>query len=245
MSWIESFGGEFAALTTSGRRLEGGPEVLFDIICSLSEGSKKKTYAWPAMNMLLILCPDILARLAVGDDPRAPGMTKKVRFRGRYHLAHKLTVETLYRHSTLKACVKLCEEPNLPTSQRQRTETCARRQLTPNPTHPTLLHFECLLPTSIRMLRCVPKVLRRSFVGLIAPSQSKLFDSTRPFLTAEGLPATSLTTQILVSMYRLEPSSVIQSAFTVFLQNGAHEMCKMAATNACLVLFREVSSSTE
>ncbi|KAM0749716.1 hypothetical protein T439DRAFT_302673 [Meredithblackwellia eburnea MCA 4105] len=79
-SWIESFGNEFSSLSRGGRRLEGGPEVLFDIIHTLSETSKRKTFAWPVMTMLLTCCPDILAKLAVGDAGRAPGLSKKVQF---------------------------------------------------------------------------------------------------------------------------------------------------------------------
>lgn len=78
-SWIESFGNEFSALTLSGRRLEGGPEVLFDIIYTLSESSKRKTFAWPVMTMLLACCPDILGKLAVGEGSRSAGLSKKVR----------------------------------------------------------------------------------------------------------------------------------------------------------------------
>lgn len=78
-SFLESFGGEFAALTSAGRRLEGGPEVLFDIIYTLSESSKKKDFAWPVMAMLLLCCPDIVGKLVVGEGARSPGLTKKVR----------------------------------------------------------------------------------------------------------------------------------------------------------------------
>ncbi|KAK4704245.1 neurofibromin 1, partial [Phenoliferia sp. Uapishka_3] len=79
-SWIESFGAEFSALIIAGRRMEGGPEVLFDIIYTLSENSKRKTFAWPVMTLLLTCCPDILAKLAIGEGSRAAGLTKKVQF---------------------------------------------------------------------------------------------------------------------------------------------------------------------
>lgn len=66
-------------LTAAGRRLEGGPEVLFDIVFSISESSKRKTFAWPVMTMLLACCPDILGKLVAGERGRVTGLTKKVR----------------------------------------------------------------------------------------------------------------------------------------------------------------------
>lgn len=77
-SWIDSFGSEFSALAATGRRLEGGPEMLFDIIFSLSESSKRKTFAWPVMAMLLVCCPDILGKLVLGEGGKA-SLSKKVR----------------------------------------------------------------------------------------------------------------------------------------------------------------------
>lgn len=78
-SFISSSSLEFGALNAANRRLEGGPEVLFDIIYTLSEGSKKKDFCWPVMASLLTLCPDIVGKLVVGEGARSPGVTKKVR----------------------------------------------------------------------------------------------------------------------------------------------------------------------
>lgn len=77
-SWIESPGSEYSDLHSSERRLEGGPEVLFDIIYSLSESSKRKTFAWPVMTMLLVCCPDILVKVVVGEGGRSSVLIKKV-----------------------------------------------------------------------------------------------------------------------------------------------------------------------
>lgn len=52
--------------------------MLFDIVFSLSESSKRKTFAWPVMTMLMACCPDILGKLVVGEGGRASGLTKKV-----------------------------------------------------------------------------------------------------------------------------------------------------------------------
>lgn len=83
-SWIESFSGEFQEMIVSGRRIEGGAEVLFDVIFTLSETSdKRKVFAWPVLTMLLCLLPDSLEKLVVGESGRASGMVKKVSFDSR------------------------------------------------------------------------------------------------------------------------------------------------------------------
>lgn len=79
-SWIESFEDEFITLSNAGRRLEGGAEVLFDVIyTTLAESSdKRKIYAWPALTSLLLLLPDVLEKLVVGEASRSAGLIKKV-----------------------------------------------------------------------------------------------------------------------------------------------------------------------
>lgn len=66
-------------MIVSGRRIEGGAEVLFDVIYTLSESSdKRKVFAWPVLTMLLCLLPDSLEKLVIGESGRASGMIKKV-----------------------------------------------------------------------------------------------------------------------------------------------------------------------
>ncbi|TPX30663.1 hypothetical protein SmJEL517_g05805 [Synchytrium microbalum] len=59
-NWIETFPLELVALFSSQKKLEGGPDVLFDSLFAMSESSKRKSVFWPTLTMLLILCPDIL-----------------------------------------------------------------------------------------------------------------------------------------------------------------------------------------
>ncbi|CAG8730221.1 7577_t:CDS:2, partial [Ambispora leptoticha] len=67
-NWIKSFPAEFVALCQSQRSMEGGPEILFDICYSLSEGNQKRRMVfWPLQTMLLILCPDILRSAVTAD----------------------------------------------------------------------------------------------------------------------------------------------------------------------------------
>ncbi|KAJ1654692.1 Ras GTPase activating protein ira2 [Dispira simplex] len=64
-NWIESFPADFIALWKSGRRLDGNPEILFDICISFNDNahSKTKLALWPLQAMLLLLCPDVFAML--------------------------------------------------------------------------------------------------------------------------------------------------------------------------------------
>ncbi|KAG0747979.1 hypothetical protein G6F62_000155 [Rhizopus arrhizus] len=59
-NWIESYTAEFMSLCHNQRRLEGSPEILFDIFNSLADTAKKKAVFWPVQTMLLVLCPDIM-----------------------------------------------------------------------------------------------------------------------------------------------------------------------------------------
>jgi neurofibromin 1 len=57
-------------LCQNQKKLDGGPDVLFDICLSLADTTRKKAILWPLQTMLLILCPDILASATNMDGPR-------------------------------------------------------------------------------------------------------------------------------------------------------------------------------
>lgn len=67
-NWIESYTSEFMMLSRSQKRLEGSPEILFDIFNSLADTAKKKAVYWPVQMMLLILCPDIMLSTTVSGS---------------------------------------------------------------------------------------------------------------------------------------------------------------------------------
>jgi neurofibromin 1 len=66
-NWIEVRPMRFIELCRSHKRLEGGPEILFDICNSLSDNARRKAVFWPLQVMLLILCPDILTTVIRGE----------------------------------------------------------------------------------------------------------------------------------------------------------------------------------
>ncbi|KAI8373844.1 hypothetical protein BD560DRAFT_393755 [Blakeslea trispora] len=65
--WIEMYPGEFMQLYQSQKKLEGGPDVLFDICLSLADTTRKKAILWPLQTMLLLLCPDFVTALSKAD----------------------------------------------------------------------------------------------------------------------------------------------------------------------------------
>ncbi|KAF7726129.1 Ras GTPase activating protein ira2 [Apophysomyces ossiformis] len=66
--WIETYPSEFMRLCYSQKRLEGGPEILFDICNSLADTTRKKAILWPLQILLLILCPDLLLSSTVSEN---------------------------------------------------------------------------------------------------------------------------------------------------------------------------------
>ncbi|KAJ1987203.1 Ras GTPase activating protein ira2 [Dimargaris cristalligena] len=64
-NWIESYPADYIALWKEGRRLDGNPEILFDVCLSLHDNNhpKGKVILWPLQATLLALCPDVLTML--------------------------------------------------------------------------------------------------------------------------------------------------------------------------------------
>ena len=100
-SWIQYHPSEFCSLAVSNRRLEGGPDVLFDQVLSLSESTRKKNAFWPMMTALLILCPDIIGKAAVGEGRKSSSsLSKKFSFLD--------TIRKSPRHAKLGDVATLC-----------------------------------------------------------------------------------------------------------------------------------------
>lgn len=80
-SWIQYHPTEFATLATANRRFEGSPDVVFDQVYSLADTTKRKIAFWPMLTSLLILCPDMVGKAAVGENRKASGsFAKKLSF---------------------------------------------------------------------------------------------------------------------------------------------------------------------
>lgn len=86
-NWLEANPIEFDKLVESDRRMEGGPDGVFDVLASMSDFSsanaKRAAVFYPLMAALLVLCPDIMKKVVMGDpggkrSASAPG--KKASF---------------------------------------------------------------------------------------------------------------------------------------------------------------------
>lgn len=74
-NWIENYTEEYIALCHRQNRIDGSPEILFDIFNSLADTTKRKAIFWPVQTMLIVLCPDIMVSTS-GCSP--PVQNKKV-----------------------------------------------------------------------------------------------------------------------------------------------------------------------
>jgi neurofibromin 1 len=84
-NWINAYPQEYEVLIESNRKFEGGPDVLFDVLASMSDLSSssnaRRTRAfYPLMGMCLVLASDVLKKVVLGDlGPRGTGgLSKKV-----------------------------------------------------------------------------------------------------------------------------------------------------------------------
>lgn len=79
-NWIDVYPAEYQALIEGTRKLDGNPDVLFDVLFSMSDSSstnKRQKVFYPLMAMLLVLSPDSLKRLAMGDISRGGSALSK------------------------------------------------------------------------------------------------------------------------------------------------------------------------
>jgi len=89
-NWIDNYPMEFVALCQAGTKLPGiamnedililtsethccfqtfigGPDTLFDVFDGWASSTSKKGHFWPLQTMLLILCPDIMYKVAISE----------------------------------------------------------------------------------------------------------------------------------------------------------------------------------
>lgn len=84
-NWLECNPIEFDMLVESNRRLEGGPDSLFDVLFSMadfsSSNAKRAAVFYPLMSMLLVLCPDLFRKVVMGDsNAKSSSLSKKYNF---------------------------------------------------------------------------------------------------------------------------------------------------------------------
>ena len=126
-NWIETQPEAYISLVESGRKIEGGPDVLFDALYSGADlhstsGAKRTRAFYPLMAMLLVLCPDILKRIAMGETARSGSSAtgKKVSYFDslRKGLGSSKAIEACASSlgDLVRAAVRLGDGPDVETS---------------------------------------------------------------------------------------------------------------------------------
>ncbi|KAI0121575.1 GTPase [Hypoxylon sp. NC0597] len=78
--WIERYPEEFVMLHYQHRKLDGGPDTLFDMTTTITDNTKRRTTLYPFQTALLMLIPDVFEVASHMMEAKTPGMTKKVAF---------------------------------------------------------------------------------------------------------------------------------------------------------------------
>ncbi|KAI0831620.1 GTPase [Hypoxylon sp. FL0890] len=78
--WIERYPEEFVLLHHQRRRLEGGPDTLFDMSLTIADSAKRRSTLYPFQTALLMLVPDVFEVASNMMSAKTPGITKKVQF---------------------------------------------------------------------------------------------------------------------------------------------------------------------
>ncbi|KAI1381086.1 GTPase [Hypoxylon crocopeplum] len=78
--WIERYPEEFVLLHNQHRKLDGGPDTLFDMTQTVTDSSKRRSTLYPFQISLLMLVPDVFEVASNLRDAKTGGMAKKVAF---------------------------------------------------------------------------------------------------------------------------------------------------------------------
>ncbi|KAI0006414.1 GTPase [Xylariaceae sp. FL0662B] len=78
--WIERFPTEFVMLHSQHKKLDGGPDTLFDMTQTIVDNSKKRSTLYPLQMALLMLVPDVFEVASNMRDIKTGGTAKKVAF---------------------------------------------------------------------------------------------------------------------------------------------------------------------
>ncbi|KAI2615171.1 GTPase [Hypoxylon sp. NC1633] len=78
--WIERYPEEFVMLHSQHRKLDGGPDTLFDMTQTVIDSGKRRSTLYPFQTALLMLVPDVFDVASNLRDAKTGGMAKKVAF---------------------------------------------------------------------------------------------------------------------------------------------------------------------
>ncbi|KAI5862275.1 GTPase [Durotheca rogersii] len=78
--WIEHYPADFVKMHNQHRKLDGGPDTLFDMTNTMSDAAKRRSTLYPLQVALLMLIPDVFEVASNLRDAKTSGMAKKVAF---------------------------------------------------------------------------------------------------------------------------------------------------------------------
>ncbi|KAI1496424.1 GTPase [Biscogniauxia marginata] len=78
--WLERYTEEFVMLHNQHRKLDGGPDTLFDMTQTIGDTGRKRSALNPFQTCLLMLVPDVFEVASNLRDAKSNSMTKKVAF---------------------------------------------------------------------------------------------------------------------------------------------------------------------
>ncbi|KAI1636187.1 GTPase [Biscogniauxia mediterranea] len=78
--WIERYTDEFVMLHNQHRKLDGGPDTLFDMTQTIGDNGRKRSALNPFQTCLLMLVPDVFEVASNLREAKSNSMTKKVAF---------------------------------------------------------------------------------------------------------------------------------------------------------------------
>lgn len=80
-SFIRSYVDDFSKSHIGGRRLDSGPDFLFDTISTIAEKQKESKHTFfPTLMSILLLCPEAMGKIVLGNAAKTPTMARKAAF---------------------------------------------------------------------------------------------------------------------------------------------------------------------
>lgn len=80
IGWLDRYPEEFVQLHTLHKRLDGGPDNLFDMSQTVLDNGRRRFLLYPLQTTLLILCPDVFEVASNFREAKSGSMSKKVGF---------------------------------------------------------------------------------------------------------------------------------------------------------------------
>ncbi|KAI9227506.1 MAG: hypothetical protein DHS80DRAFT_17060, partial [Piptocephalis tieghemiana] len=225
-NWIELSQDEFRSLQRQRRRLDGSPEVLFDMFNRVADSPKKKTVFWPAQAMLLLLCPDIMHNIIVTEVAQSSKRGHFLEILRKQLKASKLSeVSAVAYVDFCKAAAILLDGARSPGPGED------------NGVEASLRADE--LFTSSGLLTMIPEITHEL--------RERLFDPEKPFLSADLSVSTAgssgkqrLMTECLTALLRLDRDRDMQALLIPqCLRDGMPPVYRLILVRACYLLAQE------